>query len=218
MSSRLHCNDLRRQGGTSMIATVKTPMSGFGQIPKALDLSSAVFLDEDLAAIPASRIPDEFRKLTGFLPVVVLIPKSAVLEKARARRHVPNGRTSSIQGNSDIPSPLSAAMAWFKNPNTTDTFIFGDVTVSISTMETHRKGQPVALTFKEFKTLSHLIKNARRVITRDELLNEVWGYDCYPSTRTVDNHMLRLRQKLESEPARPKHLLTVHGVGYKFVP
>ena len=109
-------------------------------------------------------------------------------------------------------------MAWLKNPNTTDTFVFGEVTVSISTMEAHRKGRPVALTCKEFKTLSHLIKNARRVITREELLNQVWGYACYPRTRTVDNHMQRLRQKLESKPARPKHLLTVHGSGYKFLP
>jgi DNA-binding response OmpR family regulator len=201
-----------------MIATVKTAISGFGPTPRALDLSSALFLDEDLASIPASRVPDELRKLTGFLPVIVLIPKSAVLEKAGAKRRAPNGLTSSIKGNSDIPSSLSAAMAWFKNPVTTDTFVFGEVTVSISTMETHRKGQPVALTCKEFKTLSYLMKNARRVITREELLNEVWGYDCYPCTRTVDNHMQRLRHKLESEPARPRHLLTVHGAGYKFLP
>ena len=86
MSARLHCNDLRRQGGISMIATVKTAISGFGQTPRALDLSSALFLDEDLASIPASRIPDEFRKLTGFLPVIVLIPKSAFLEKAETER------------------------------------------------------------------------------------------------------------------------------------
>jgi len=85
-------------------------------------------------------------------------------------------------------------------------------------METRRKGQTVALTLKEFKTLAYLIKNARRVISRDELLNEVWGYQCYPCTRTVDNHMLRLRGKLEAEPARPKHFQTVHGAGYRFVP
>jgi DNA-binding response OmpR family regulator len=201
-----------------MIATVKTAISGFGPTPRALDLSSALFLDEDLASIPASRIPDEFRKLTGFLPVIVLIPKSAVLEKTGTERPLSNMPASGVKCNSDIPSPLSAAMAWLKNPNTPDTFVFGEVTVSISKMETHRKGRPVALTCKEFKTLSYLIKNARRVITREELLTEVWGYECYPCTRTVDTHMQRLRQKLESEPARPKHLLTVHGTGYRFLP
>src|ERR1700734_3919037 len=138
MSARLHCNDLRRQRGTSMITAVKTAISGFGQTPRALDLSSALFLDEDLASIPASRIPDEFRKLTGFLPVIVLIPKSALLEKAGTKRFLPNRPISGVKGNSDIPSPLSAAMAWLKNPDATDTFVFGEVTVSMSTMETHR--------------------------------------------------------------------------------
>src|SRR3981081_3517150 len=68
-------------------------------------------------------------------------------------------------------------------------------------MEIHRNGRPIILTCKEFKTLAYLIKNPRRVISRDELLNEVWGYENYPCTRTVDNQILRLRKKLELEPA-----------------
>jgi DNA-binding response OmpR family regulator len=70
----------------------------------------------------------------------------------------------------------------------------------------------------EFKTLRFFIANPYRVISRDELLNEVWGYDSYPCTRTVDNRILRLRQKLERDAATPKHFLTVYGAGYKFVP
>ena len=80
-----------------------------------------------------------------------------------------------------------------------------------------REGQPVALTAQEFKTLKFMLQNAERVISRDQLLNEVWGYQNYPSTRTVDNHILKLRQKLERDPANPVHFRTVHGVGYKFV-
>ena len=75
----------------------------------------------------------------------------------------------------------------------------------------------IGLTAQEFKTLKFLVQNAERVITRDELLNEVWGYQNYPSTRTVDNHILKLRQKLEKDPANPVHFRTVHGMGYKFV-
>jgi DNA-binding response OmpR family regulator len=70
----------------------------------------------------------------------------------------------------------------------------------------------------EFKTLRFFVENPYRVISRDELLNEVWGYDSYPCTRTVDNRILRLRQKLEIDAAKPKHFLTVYGSGYKFVP
>jgi DNA-binding response OmpR family regulator len=76
----------------------------------------------------------------------------------------------------------------------------------------------LSLTSKEFKLLAYLIKNPRRVISRGELLNEVWGYENYPCTRTVDNHILKLRKQLESEPGHPKHFRTVHCAGYSFLP
>ena len=96
--------------------------------------------------------------------------------------------------------------------------VFGDVKVSFSSMEASRKGEPVKLTRLEFKTLKYFAQNPGRVIARDELLNQVWGYENYPCTRTVDNHILRLRQKLERDACRPFHFQTVHGVGYKFLP
>jgi len=71
---------------------------------------------------------------------------------------------------------------------------------------------------REFKLLRFFTANAERVLTREALLNDVWGYNSYPTTRTVDNLILKLRQKLELDPANPRHLLTVHGSGYKFVP
>ena len=79
-------------------------------------------------------------------------------------------------------------------------------------------GQPVAMTHLEVEVLSYLVGRAGAVVSRDALLANVWGYDAQPTTRTVDNFILRLRQKVEPDPARPRHLLTVHGVGYKYVP
>jgi DNA-binding winged helix-turn-helix (wHTH) protein len=95
---------------------------------------------------------------------------------------------------------------------------FGHVGVDFGGMTVTRSGKPVALTSMEFKTLKFLVQRPGQVVSRDELLDEVWGYDNYPCTRTVDNHILRLRQKLESDPGRPVHFLTVHSAGYKFVP
>jgi DNA-binding response OmpR family regulator len=97
-------------------------------------------------------------------------------------------------------------------------YVFADVIVDSFKAEITRGGEKITVTPKEFKTLEFLTKNARRVISRDELLDKVWGYEHYPCTRTVDNHMLRLRQKLEIDPSHPSHFLTVHGLGYKFVP
>ena len=99
-----------------------------------------------------------------------------------------------------------------------EVYVFGDVMVDFSRMEITRGRKKITVTAKEFKTLEFLTKNAERVISREELLNEVWGYQNYPCTRTVDNHILRLRQKLERAPSRPSHFLTVHSLGYKFVP
>src|SRR5665213_647045 len=95
---------------------------------------------------------------------------------------------------------------------------FGDVEIDFTSMEAKRAGNLISLTVQEFKLLRFLSQSPDRVIPRDELLNEVWGYQNYPSTRTVDNHILRLRQKLEMDPSKPCHFLTVHSAGYKFVP
>src|SRR3989442_7398719 len=94
-----------------------------------------------------------------------------------------------------------------------DVFVFDDVTVNFSKREVTHSGDSVLLAVKEFETLKFMIRNAERVISRDELLNEVWGYKSYPRTRTVDQHILMLRHKLEKDPSRPVHFLTVHCAG-----
>lgn len=93
---------------------------------------------------------------------------------------------------------------------------FADVVVDFVRYEATRQDAPVDLTRKEFGVLKYLGARPGIVVTRDELLDAVWGYDATPTTRTVDNHIATLRAKLE--PEEPKHLVTVHGVGYKFVP
>jgi len=100
---------------------------------------------------------------------------------------------------------------------TPDVFAFDDISVNFTKMELTQSGKPIPLTAQEFKVLRFFVQNQDRVISREELLNEVWGYQSYPSTRTVDNHILRLRQKLEKDPSRPVHFKTMHGAGYRFV-
>lgn len=100
---------------------------------------------------------------------------------------------------------------------TSDGFRFGDVTIDFRRAEVTRGGRPVELSAREFKLLRYFVEHRGAAISRDELLNEVWGYNAMPSTRTVDVHVAWLRQKLEANPRHPEHLLTVHGLGYKFV-
>jgi DNA-binding response OmpR family regulator len=201
-----------------MTATIKAAISPFVQAKTEVDSNPTRFLNEDLASVPVSGISEEFRKLSRYIPVIVLVPKSTVHDQTTQKKPGSNKFVTCLIDTGDACLPIDAAKAWLRNPNATDTFEFGGVTGCFSAMEVHRNGRPVTLTCKEFKTLAYFIKNPRRVISRDELLNEVWGYENYPCTRTVDNHILRLRQKLEKEPAHPKHFHTVHSSGYKFLP
>jgi two-component system alkaline phosphatase synthesis response regulator PhoP len=98
-----------------------------------------------------------------------------------------------------------------------ETFAFGDVRLHVRARQVFRAGREVRLTRKEFDLLRYFVEHPGEVITRDRLLDEVWGYERFPTTRTVDTHVLRLRQKLERDPERPVHFLTIHAQGYRFV-
>jgi DNA-binding response OmpR family regulator len=95
---------------------------------------------------------------------------------------------------------------------------FGGVEVDFTSMRATRGGKSIPVTTQELKLLKFFVRSPERVFTRIQLLHEVWGYQSYPSTRTVDNHVLHLRQKFEPDPANPRFFLTMHGTGYMFVP
>ena len=93
---------------------------------------------------------------------------------------------------------------------------FGDVEVDLDRRLITRRGQEVNLTRQEYNLLTYFLNNTDRALSRDAILNAVWGFESYPNTRTVDAHVVRLRQKLEPNPATPRHVLTIHGLGYRF--
>ena len=96
-------------------------------------------------------------------------------------------------------------------------YAFGDVEVDLRSCQVARKGKALDVSSKEFELLKYFLCHAGEALSRDRLLEDVWGYDRFPSTRTVDAHIVRLRQKLEPKPDEPRFILTIHGTGYKFV-
>jgi DNA-binding response OmpR family regulator len=102
-------------------------------------------------------------------------------------------------------------------PSRLRTFDFGDVHVDFETQEVTRNGRPVRLTVREFHVLKYLIEREGKVVQRSAFLDEVWGYEAFPTTRTVDNYILSLRKKIEPAPGAPTHILTIHTAGYRFV-
>jgi hypothetical protein len=195
-------------------------MSAVAKDPIAqLTVSPARAVPWFLVNAPATsmRIMDakEMRKLSQFAAVIVLVPECAT--KGGSVKPTGNRALMETSGTSVLGLIEKRAISPNANGDGSE-LVFGDVKVSFSSMEATRKGEPVNLTRLEFKTLKYFAQNPGRVIARDELLDQVWGYKNYPCTRTVDNHILRLRQKLERDAFRPFHFRTVHGVGYKFLP
>ena len=102
-------------------------------------------------------------------------------------------------------------------PGEIEEVAFANLKIDFIKQEMLKGENPVRLSATEYRILHYFIDHESEVISRDKFLDEVWGYDSYPTTRTVDNYILSLRKKIEDDPAKPKHLLTIHKVGYKFV-
>lgn len=191
-------------------------------------LPSAVVLDLKLPGKSGKELCREFKAIASAVPIVVLSANAEVDDKvlllelgaddyvtkpfspkellARVRRAMRRG----------VEKPLSITSVPIKS-HSHQVLSFGDAHVDFTSMEASRSGKRVTMTAQEFKLLKFFASSPGTVHSRDTLLNEVWGYQNYPSSRTVDNHVLRLRQKLEPDPSSPQFFLTIHGAGYKFV-
>ena len=178
---------------------------------------SAVILDLRLPEMSGSEVCREIKKKAPALPVIVLSAKTDVTDKVLLLELGADDYVTKPFSPRELLARLQGALRRTTRAEFGDVFTFGNISVDFAKMEIVRNGQAVAMTAHEFKLLKFLVQNSGRVIPRSELLNEVWGYQNYPSTRTVDNHIWKLRLKLEAEPDNPVHFLTVHGAGYKFL-
>lgn len=178
---------------------------------------AAVVLDLRLPKMSGREVCKEIKAHAPALPIVVLSAASDVSDKVLLLELGADDYVTKPFSPRELLARVRAALRHTARVPEAQIVSFDNISVDFRKMEVKRDREPVILTAQEFKTFQFLVQNADRVITRDELLNEVWGYQNYPSTRTVDNHILKLRQKLERDPSSPTHFRTVHGMGYKFV-
>ena len=180
-------------------------------------MPSAVVLDLRLPKVSGRDVCKHIKEVAPTLPIVVLSAASDVSDKVLLLELGADDYVTKPFSPRELLARVRAALRHTERSPEVKVVSFDGISVDFKKMEIKRDGKPVTLTAQEFKTFQFLVQNADRVISRDELLNEVWGYQNYPSTRTVDNHILKLRQKLEKDPSSPVHFRTVHGMGYKFV-
>jgi len=196
-------------------------IAGDGQV--GLDLFRreqplAVVLDLILPSISGRELCQKLKTISSETPIIVLSAISEVADKVLLLELGADDYVTKPFSPRELTARVQAAIRRQRRPAAQTVYRFGDCEVDFIRMTIRRGSGPVVLTAHEFKLLKFFTENAERVLTRDVLLNEVWGYNFYPTTRTVDNQVLKLRQKLEPDPANPRHLLTIYGAGYKFVP
>ncbi len=178
----------------------------------------AVILDLVLPGISGRELCQTFKRISSATPVIVLSAISEVADKVLLLELGADDYVTKPYSPRELMARVQAAIRRQRKPRHPSTFRFAECELDFDSMSARRGGIPVVLTAHEFKLLKFFTENVDRVLTRELLLNEVWGYNAYPTTRTVDNQILKLRQKLEPDPTNPKHLLTIYGAGYKFVP
>jgi DNA-binding response OmpR family regulator len=178
----------------------------------------AVVLDLILPHISGRELCQMFKSQSNEIPIIVLSAITEVADKVLLLELGADDYVTKPFSPRELTARVQAAIRRQRKPPIPTVYRFADCEVDFERMTVRRNGSPIVLTAHEFKLLRFLTENSERVLTREALLNEVWGYNSYPTTRTVDNQILKLRQKLEPDPARPRHLLTIYGAGYKFVP
>ncbi len=172
---------------------------------------AGVVLDLMLPNMSGLEVCKAIKSWSASTPVVVLSAVSEVADKVLLLEMGADDYVTKPFSPRELMARVQAAIRRTQKPTKNTRVAFGNITADFSGMEVFKDGSLIVLTAHEIKLLQYFVEHAERVITREELLNDVWNYTSYPTTRTVDNHIMKLRQKLEADPARPVYFRTIHG-------
>jgi len=185
---------------------------------RALELKPELILvDLRMPGLSGKEVCRQLRASGLMTPLIVL---SAVSEEMDKVQLLEIGADDYLVKPFGVRELLARIRAVLRRATVDDSKIisFGNVDVNLTRRVVLRAGEELRMTRAEYNLLAFFLQNPDRVLTREMILNSVWGYDTFPNTRTVDAHVVRLRQKLEPAPGHPRYFLTVHGVGYRFLP
>ena len=198
---------------------VITATDGVEGLQKALDESpDLVVLDVMMPRMSGLEVCKQLRAKRASLPIIMLTARGQEVDKVVG---LELGADDYVTKPFSIRELLARVKAILRRaatgPKNQEHHSFGDVEVDLRRCRVVKSGKLLDVSSKEFELLKYFISHSGETLSRDRLLEDVWGYDNFPTTRTVDTHLVRLRQKLEPDPEQPQYFLTVHGTGYRFV-
>ncbi len=198
---------------------VITARDGIEGLQRALDESpDLVVLDVMMPRMSGLEVCKQLRAKRASLPIIMLTARGQEVDKVVG---LELGADDYVTKPFSIRELLARVKAILRRaaagPKNQEYHSFGDVEVDIRRCQVVKSGKLLDVSSKEFELLKYFISHSGEILSRDRLLEDVWGYDNFPTTRTVDTHLVRLRQKLEPDPEQPQYFLTVHGTGYRFV-
>jgi DNA-binding response OmpR family regulator len=198
---------------------VITASDGVEGLRRALEESpDIVILDVMMPQMSGLEVCRQLRAKRPSIPIIMLTARGQEVDKVVG---LELGADDYVTKPFSIRELLARVKAILRRsaviPKDQDQHSFGDVEVDLRRCRVVRSGKAVDISSKEFELLKYFVCHSGETLSRDRLLEEVWGYENYPTTRTVDTHLVRLRQKLEPDPEQPQYFLTVHGTGYRFV-
>ena len=199
--------------------TVLTAMDGAAGLQTALDESpDLVVLDVMMPKMSGLEVCKQLRAKRPSIPIIMLTARGQEVDKVVGLELGADDYVTKPFSIRELLARVKAILRRAKTlPKNQEQYSFGDIEVDLRHCRVTRSGKPLDISSKEFELLKYFICHTGEMVSRDRLLEEVWGYENYPTTRTVDTHLVRLRQKFEPDPDQPRYFLTVHGVGYRFV-
>ncbi len=177
-----------------------------------------VVLDVMLPGLSGLEVCNQIRKAGNQVPIIFLSIRGEESDKVLGLKLGADDYVTKPFSFMELASRVEAILRRAtKQSGATEGYRFEDIVVDFKSREVTKGGKPVELSAREFNILGYLVEHRGQVVTRNELLDAVWGYHSYPFTRTVDVHMGKLRKKIEDDPDAPRHLITVHRIGYKLI-
>jgi len=197
---------------------VITASDGVEGLQKALDESpDLVVLDVMMPRMSGLEVCKQLRAKRASLPIIMLTARGQEVDKVVGLELGADDYVTKPFSIRELLARVKAILRRVSAPKEQEQHSFGDVEVDLRHCRVLRSGRVLDVSSKEFDLLKYFISHSGETLSRDRLLEDVWGYDNFPTTRTVDTHLVRLRQKLEPDPEQPQYFLTVHGTGYRFV-